>query len=64
MIKHFQELVSYRDLLWLWTLRQVRVRYKQWLSLRSSYRSGPSIASYLERDLGDYHLVLRRLLCI
>ncbi len=29
MIKHFQELVSYRDLLWLWTLRQVRVRYKQ-----------------------------------
>ena len=29
MIRHFQELVSYRDLLWLWTLRQVRVRYKQ-----------------------------------
>ncbi|MEA3335277.1 MAG: ABC transporter permease [Chloroflexota bacterium] len=26
---HFTELFGYRDLLWLWTLREVRVRYKQ-----------------------------------
>ncbi len=29
MIRHFRELFRYKDLLWLWTLRQVRARYKQ-----------------------------------
>jgi len=28
-MKHFAQLFRYRDLLWLWTLREVQVRYKQ-----------------------------------
>jgi lipopolysaccharide transport system permease protein len=28
-MKHFSVLFRYRDLLWLWTLREIRVRYKQ-----------------------------------
>jgi lipopolysaccharide transport system permease protein len=29
MVKELRELAGYRDLLWLWSLREVRVRYKQ-----------------------------------
>ena len=28
-MKHLRELYRYRDLLWLWTMREVKVRYKQ-----------------------------------
>src|SRR5512136_1550342 len=28
-MKHLRSLYQYRDLLWLWTLREVQVRYKQ-----------------------------------
>lgn len=29
MLKHLKNLWAYRDLLWMWTLRQIKVRYKQ-----------------------------------
>lgn len=29
MFKHWAKLYQYRDLLWLWTLREIQVRYKQ-----------------------------------